>query len=106
VILILVGLTGSFGAWRAAGWIGASTAAIVSLVAIAEMNMYRLYWWHTSVGFALFMLPGAFRTIRHPARIRQLGLILILALDALVWGDHSGGILGLLSQFAAGTHPH
>jgi hypothetical protein len=97
--LALVGGAVAYGAWYAGGAVAAATSAIVTLLAISEMTIYRTFWWHSSISLALLMLPGTLPSIRFPSLLRQVGVIQMLALEALLWNDKQGGAFGLLTQF-------
>ncbi|HZU82315.1 MAG TPA: hypothetical protein VE987_05340 [Polyangiaceae bacterium] len=97
-----IGLSGvllAAGAYWSGGLVAAVTSALVSVIALAEMTVYPTFWWHSSVCFAVLMLPGAVESVRRPAVLRVVGLVQLFALEALVWADRRGGLFGLFAEF-------
>jgi hypothetical protein len=105
--LVLAAVLGASGcAFRVGGWVPASTAAIVGGIALLELPTYRTFWWHACIGLAVPLLANVPQATRAQgaSRLRQLGILLHLSLEALVFNDRQGGTFGVLAQLAGDYH--
>jgi hypothetical protein len=93
-------------AFRTGGWVPASTVAIVGGIALLELPTYRTFWWHACIGLAVPLLANVPQATRSngASRLRQLGLLLHMVLEALVFNDRQGGTFGVLAQLASDYH--
>lgn len=101
--LVLGAGLAAVGATRAVcGWVPAATALLIAAISLLELPTYRHSFWHSCIGLILPLLadvPAATRG-RGASSLRQIGLALLFAIDALVFADDEGGAFGLLAQLA------